>query len=306
MPPEKLVLLKSRSQRLAEMLIIPAVMLPVGPILRVFLGTSYSFFYGAVAALVLTMVVTALCTQWAIRHGEWVTKVERLHRLVEEAATSRWSNAAAMMMGVALILIALFLTMDPIDRFGADIGGAPNTLALIAVLSLMAGVPSLFSRRQQPKSVVTENASPGDTYWQELRRRLPWTYLAYALGAATGTAIGLQFQGPAQLLASLVGSLVPALLLQQLFFLWKSPAKLNPTIFDAKLGRQLVAGMLLWGVPFGILFSVVWALDSIDRPAHMALGIAITMAISIPGGLFFGASIYLVKRLENPEQSRRD
>src|SRR5258705_9036519 len=93
MTPEKLVLLKSRSQRLAEMIILPAVLLPIGPAMRLLLGDRYSVPYGLLAYFPLILIVSVLSTRWAAwRGGEWVSKAERLRRLREEAANSQWSS----------------------------------------------------------------------------------------------------------------------------------------------------------------------------------------------------------------------
>jgi hypothetical protein len=85
MSTDQLVLLKSRSQRLAEMFIVPIATLLVGPILRALLGDRYEIFYGLAAIALISVAITRVISKWSARHGgEWVTKAERLQRLLAE------------------------------------------------------------------------------------------------------------------------------------------------------------------------------------------------------------------------------
>jgi hypothetical protein len=202
MPPEKLVLLKPRAQRLADMIWIPLVVLPAGPAIRALLGERYHFPYGACAILLLQVLLSAASNRWAARHGgRWVTNSERLRCLIAETASrSPWPTAILMTVMVALTLLAVSLALGPLDEVGNMVGATPVQLcALLALLSLVAGGQVVLRWRRASRLVVAEQAPPAGYFGSELRRVLPRTYLAWALAAVAGIAVGLELKEFARL-----------------------------------------------------------------------------------------------------------
>jgi hypothetical protein len=307
MPPEKLVLFKSRAQRLVEMIVMPTVLLPVGPVMRPLLGDGYSVFYGLLALVPPIVVVCMLSNKLATRFGgEWLTQPERLRRLIAETAVApRWQNALAMMAMSALMLLGFFLIVDPLDHFGSSIGGAPLALGILAVMSVLAGGQALFAQRQLSRADVREEEQPVDHYWCELRRILPWTYLACALGVITGVALGLQFDDSMRFGVFVGTFLVVSSILRQLFLSRSASKQLYPTALDAGLRSKLLLGLLGWGVPMGMMFSGMMILMVKDMPGIIVIGmIGVAIVLSALGGLAFGAYMHLVRRLVDPQQDR--
>jgi hypothetical protein len=58
-----------------------------------------------------------------------------------------------------------------------------------------------------------------------------------------------------------------------------------------------MAGVLLWGVPMGMMFSAGMVLDSMELPAQMALKVAAVLVVSLIGGAVFGVLIHVMLRL---------
>lgn len=133
MSTDQLVLFKSRTQRLAEMFIFPIAALLVGPILRALLGKRYEIFYGLAAIMLISLAITRVSSQWGARHGgEWVTKAERLQRLLAETTQRPWLNALTTTAMLALTLLSLLLVIDPLDRLGESYGGPIATIVVVA------------------------------------------------------------------------------------------------------------------------------------------------------------------------------
>lgn len=307
MPPEKLVLLKSRAQRLVEMIVMPVVLLPVGPVMRALLGERYSIFYGLFAIFPLTFLIIMLSNRLATRFGgEWLTQPERLRRLIAEtAATPRWQNALAMMAMTPLTLVSLFLIIEPLDDFGSSIGGAPLALGILALMSALAGGQALLALRRLTWSEITKEEQSVDYCWSELRRILPRTYLAFAIGTIAGVALGLQFQDSMRFGVFVAAFLVVSSVLRQLFLDRSASKQFYPVFPDAGLRPQLLLGLLGWGVPMGMMFSGMTILMAKGTPGFIVIGmIGIAIVVSALGGLAFGAYMYLVRRIADPQQDR--
>ena len=196
MSTDQLVLLKSRSQRLVEMFIFPIVALLVGPMLRALLGNRYEIFYGLAAIVLLGVVFTRVSSQWGARHGgEWVTKAERLQRLLAETTEKPWLNALATTAMLAMTLIGLLLVIDPLDRLGESYGGPIATTFTIAAVSILAGARALFAGFSKKQPVIVDEAPPRGHFWSELRSALPLIYAAYALAAAAALLVAMQMEG---------------------------------------------------------------------------------------------------------------
>src|SRR5262245_62021645 len=106
---EQRVLLETRSQRLATMIVGPMLLLPVGPVMRGVRGEAYDPLYGGAVAFAIVMIAGWVSGQWAVRHGgEWLVPAERLRRVSAEAAEMpRWPLAVAAMAMMALFQFGL-------------------------------------------------------------------------------------------------------------------------------------------------------------------------------------------------------
>ena len=302
MSTDQLVLLKSRSQRMAEMFIVPIAVLLVGPTLRALLGDRYEFVYGLAAIMLIILAIARLSSQWSARHGgEWVTKVERLERLLAETTQRPWRNALATTAMGALTLLGFLLVIDPLDRLGESYGGPIATTLTIAAVSILGGARTLFAAYSKKQPVVVDETPPQGHFWSELRAALPLIYAAYALASVAALLVAMQMERSTQTAAFIVVFIVVS---QLILIIRRRPGqRIYPRSFDANLGRQAVAGILLWGIPMGMMFSTALALDSIGLPAQMglvtriALGAAVAMGVSVIGGAAFGALIYVLLRL---------
>jgi hypothetical protein len=307
MSPEKLVLLKSRAQRLIEMIVMPTVLLPVGPVMRAWLGDEYSISYGLLASFPLIFLTGVLSNRWAVRFGgEWLTQPERLRRLIAEtAAAPPWQNVLATMVMTPLMVLALVLMIEPLGDLGSPIGGAPVALSILAVTSVLAGGQALFARRQLTRSKITEEVQPADRFWSELRRVLPWTYLAYAIGTVSGVMLGLQFDDNVRFGVFVGSFLVVSSVLRNLFLSRLARNQFYPAIVNVGLRPQLLLGLLGWGVPMGMMFSGMTILTAKDTPALIVIAlIAVAIVVSTLGGLAYGAYMYLTRRVLDRQKDR--
>jgi hypothetical protein len=300
MPSEQLVLLKSRTQNLFEMMVMPLAILPLGPAMRGILGDRYSPLHGTVAAILMLLLVCKLSGLWAAqRGGEWVTKPERLRRSIQQSdSISRWKTAGATTAMMALILVAVFLIMAPLDQFASALGGMPVLLGLIAAASALVGVQPLL------RSVVTAERSAADQYRSNLRSALPRIYLAYCMGAVGSTTVALAFQGVERIGVFVVGALAIAKVSQWLLFRNRPPAKLYRAANDS-FGRVVAAGLLLWGIPMGIMSSgmIVLLGSGVLRLRGLLLMVS-AMFLSALGGLVLGALLYVFIRVTDSRPRR--
>lgn len=145
------------------------------------------------------------------------------------------------------------------------------------------------------QTVVVDEAPPQGHFWSELRSALPLIYAAYALASAAALFVAMQLKGSTQTTAFIVVVLGVSQLI--LSVRRRAGRRIYPRSFDASLGRQVLAGVLLWGVPMGMMFSAGMVLDSIGHPAQMALKAAIMLGVSLIGGAVFGVLIYVMLRL---------
>ncbi len=303
MSSDQLVLLKSRGQRLAEMFVVPIAALLVGPILRALLGNTYEIFYGLAAILLIGLVITRVSSQWSARHGgEWVTKAERLERLLAETTQRPWLNALATTVMLALTLLGFLLVIDPLDRLGESYGGPIATTFTIAAVSMLSGARTLYAGYSKKQPVIADDAPPRGHFWSELRAALPLIYTAYALASAAAVLVAMQLKGSIQTAAFIVVFLVVSQLI--LTLRRRAGQRIYPRSFDANLGRQIVAAALLWGVPMGMMFSAGMVLNSMGHPAKMALVIALALGISLIGGAAFGVLIYVLLRLAEARRAQ--
>jgi len=297
MPPDQLVLCKSRRQRLAEMFIMPIAVLPIGPALRTLLGDRYDIFYGFIAIMLATLIMSRLSSQWAARNGgQWVTKAERLRRLVAESAeTPRWRTALTAAAASALSMLGLLLVFEPINHLGEVLGAPSYTFGAVAAIAVLGGLGALRASRSPTQPMIVDEPPPSGHFWTQLRAVLPLTYAAYGLAAVAAYVIAVQVQPGMQTAAFIVTFLIASQL--PLMLLRPKQKRIYPVALDARLGQQVAAGILLWGIPMGMMFSAGMALDSIGRPLEIAIKIAFVLPGSAIAGAAFGLLVYATRRL---------
>jgi hypothetical protein len=296
MSTDQLVLLKSRSQRLAEMFIFSTAALLVGPFLRALLGNRYEVFYGLAAIVLINLAITRVSSQWGARHGgEWVTKAERLQRLLAETTQRPWLNALMTTATLAMTLLSLLLVIYPLDRLGESYGGPITTTFTVVAISILGGARALLVGYSKKQPVIVDEAPSRGHFWSELRSALPLIYATYALASAAALLVAMQLKGSTQTTAFIVVFLVVSQFI--LTLRRRAGRRIYPRSFDANLGRQVVAGVLLWGIPMGMMFSASMVLDSMGLPALMALKVAAVLGISLIGGAASGVLIHVTLRL---------
>lgn len=302
MSTDQLVLLTSRRQRLAEMFIVPLVILLVGPILRALLGNRYDLFYGLAAIVLICVALTRVSSEWSARHGgEWVTKAERLQRLLAETTRTPWLNALATTAMAAMTLLGLQLIIDPLDRFGESFGGPLATSLAVAAVSLLVGSRALLAGlSKQP--IVVDEAPPRGHFWSELRAALPLIYAAYASASVVALLVATQLDASMQTTAFIVVFIAVSQLI--LTFRRRAGRRIYPRSLDAHLGRQVVAGILLWGIPMGMMFSAGMVLDQTGLPAKMALMVGAVLGISLIAGAAFGVLVYVMLRVAEARRAQ--
>lgn len=92
---------------------------------------------------------------------------------------------------------------------------------------------------------------------------------------------------------------------QFILILRRRPAqRICPRSFDANLGRQVVGGVLLWGIPMGMTLSAGTVLDSMGGPTQMALKVAAVLGISLIGAAVFAVMINVMLRLAEARRAQ--
>lgn len=303
MSTDQLVLLKSRSQRLAEMFIFPIAAILAGPILRALLGGSYEIIYGFAAIALISLAATRLSSQWGARHGgEWVTKAERLQRLLAETTQAPWLNALVTTATLAMTFLSLLLVIDPLDRLGESYGGPIAATSMVAAVSILAGARVLLAGYSKKQPVIVDEAPPQGHFWSELRSALPLVYAACALASVTALLVAMQLRGTMQTPAFMIVLLVVSQLI--LTLRRRAGQRIYPRSFDANLGRQVVAGILLWGIPMAMMFSAAMFLDSMKHPAQLVLKVLVVLGISLIAGAGYGVLIHVMLRLAEAKRSQ--
>ena len=92
MSASKLVLWKTRRQRLADFLIYPLALVPIEPAMRLVLGDAYIPPYGLAFSIIVLLLSVKFSAWLTARGGEWITHAERTQRLIHEAKTSGWGQ----------------------------------------------------------------------------------------------------------------------------------------------------------------------------------------------------------------------
>lgn len=294
---ENLVLFRPRSQRIAEMIVLPSAALAVGPEMRDLLGDGYTSSYGLLAAMLLVFIMAVVARLWASRHGgEWVTSSERQRRLIAEAAaTAPWQDVVPAAAMAALSLLAFALIVGPLADLGGSIGGPLNFLATF-ILIAGVGYRALLVRRALIESEVVDDEPREDDFFSAVRRDLPWSYLACAIGAATGLVISLQLDGVLRFVLFTVAFIVVTGAIHKIRFRDRIPQLIYPWIADSNLATQLLLGSVIWSGPigfavFGIVFLGPW-----ETSFRVQLGLQLGFFTGLLGGCVAGAVIYSVRR----------
>jgi hypothetical protein len=92
MSASKLVLWKTRRQRLADFLIYPLALVPIEPAMRLVLGDAYIPPYGLAFSIIVLLLSVKFSAWMTARGGEWITHAERTQRLIDEAKPSGWGQ----------------------------------------------------------------------------------------------------------------------------------------------------------------------------------------------------------------------
>jgi hypothetical protein len=123
----------------------------------------------------------------------------------------------------------------------------------------------------------------------------------YVLAAVAAYIVASQLRPTMQTLAFIVTFLITSQ--PPLMLLRPKAQRIYPVALDAHLGRQMAAGVLLWGIPMGIMFSAAMALDTIGRPIVMAMMIAIALPVSAAAGAALGVLMYAVCRFSETRKA---
>jgi hypothetical protein len=126
------------------------------------------------------------------------------------------------------------------------------------------------------------------------------------VGAATGIAVGLQFDGFTKVATFIPIYLVLSEILRRWFGDRRGPRRVYATTLDPHLGKQVLASLTLWGVPMAIAFSGITILQTTGRPALLAIMVGVVIIVSAIASALLGAVVYLTRRVELLERDRRE
>jgi hypothetical protein len=133
---------------------------------------------------------------------------------------------------------------------------------------------------------------------------LPRTYLASAIAGVSIVAFGAWFDSIPGVALFLFGYLAAFMFLRWLPFQPPSSARLYPPDFDRKFARDLLSGLVLRGVPIGMMTSAWMTVEAMRAPIRLATAVGFSLLAAAAIGLLLGALTYLTKRLGDPEKSR--
>jgi hypothetical protein len=299
----KRVIFKTSRQRLAEGFLLPATLLPIGPVMRAALDGNYSLLQGGLVMLVILLLFSWGSSRLAPRFGgEWVTPAERLRRYAVEAiATPRWLTAiytAAMVVGT---LFAIILVLSPLAEW-RDRAGIGIVLSLMAALSAFSVFLMLRGRTELREAAVMDGPAPSGYLRREVLRVLPRIYATYFLAAIIATAIALQTP-PAQRWPIFAAAAIIIVVVLRVL----SPGRLMPEKLYAvspTLGERMMTALACGGVLLAILMSGLPILEWWNRPALAATVIACLMTVIAIASLTLGALVHGLARLaERRDQS---
>jgi hypothetical protein len=193
-----------------------------------------------------------------------------------------------------LWMLGMFLVFEPLDHLGETLGGPFYTFGTVAAVSTLGALATLRASRSAAASTIVDEPPPSGHLWTQLRAVLPLTYAAYGLAALAAYLIATQVQPAMQsgafITTFLIGSQLPLMLLRP------KQKRIYPIAIDAHLGNQMAVGVLLWGIPMGIMFSAGMSLDTVGRPIDMAIRIAVVLPLGVVVGAAFGILVYAVRR----------
>lgn len=293
------VLLRSRRQRVIEALLLPALLLPVGPALRLLLGDRYNPMEGIGAALLVLLLMSKLGTMLGPRlGGVFLSPEERMSRLLAEMrATPAWRAVALQTVTVGGMVGAVLLTIGPVDELGGTFGGPGRIAGYLVFLAAIGGLQTLLTRRRLAGAVIVADAPPAGETLRESLRLLPRYYAAWLTGAVVGVLAARQLGEP-RWLTCVVASLSVS---QLLMFLLRSGTAIR-TLYTAQatqsLGRLVIAMIACWGIPMAILMTGMQLAEPDDR-APIWLLLLIAVVIALGGGAAMGVLMRLILGLSD-------
>jgi len=305
---DKLVLWKPLGQRVAESLISPLVVLPVGPVLRMFLGNGYTPAIGFFAVLLLMYLTTLGGRFWARSHGgEWVTAAERLQRLLDETGLiPRWKVALLRLGTYIPLIVGMVLVVQPADAFGTGFGGPAVAAGLILLLSFVGIIPILTGQQKRTAAslVIERNEVPIGQVLAESFRLVPRSYLATLIATVAGFFAGLRIDASVRLAVFIVVTLVGQQFLRQLPFFNKLPKRVHASFGTVGFWIAILYGIVSWGVPFSIMFTGGILVMETGLTVPIVAGIGFMIAVAIAFGAFMGIWVYLINRVGQRRATR--
>jgi hypothetical protein len=296
------VLCKSSRQRLAEKILLPAALLPIGPLTRTAIGDRYSAFYGIAVTSVMLLLLHWISCRLAPRlGGAWMTPSDRLRLYAAELiARPRWLTALSTATMFATILFAFLLLVSPLDQLGDSLGG--TAIILIGVVSACAALQMLKARTALRETTVADGDAPAGYLRHEVLRTLPWTYAAILLATTVGIVIAFLLPPSQRSFIFFATAVIIPFILRVLLIRRLMPSRLyavTPTI-----GDRMMLTPLNWGVPMAIIFSGFTILELWNEPILAAGIIACIWIVIGIGSLALGAlSHWLVRMTEQRGQS---
>jgi len=207
-------------------------------------------------------------------------------------------EAALMTTTVVTGILALGLPID-------DLMGMASFLAVVPVIAVLSGFVRAIQARRNARALASLPDTPASpaarrTAFLKWLGRLPLVYAGTILGVAVGALASLRLQWPLGyavfLICSVAGMSAPYLILRENPLVSVAPNR-EPRVLRG-LVMSVLAGMLGWGVPFGIvmagyfLLPVVLEMLSRTLPVDTPL-LHFAATISIAGGAIFGFIMWL-------------
>lgn len=307
MQQEKLVLFTPRSHRIAQGLIIPFLILPIGPLLQFLQGENYNWGIGFAAFFLSMLVIGWLNSRLAARFGgEWVSEAERVRRLRDEVVSnSKWTMPLTTAFSGAAAVFAVLLMVPPAQQ-SSDWHGILVYYCLPAgLVAIVGGIGNhLYNRKlvsAVPSEAVKPHASPRVS-------SLPIVcyLLACAAACAASLAIAKQFDGNDRRTNVYVVCVAVSMAAIVLISFMKS-GPLTSAAMRPPLRELLLAGLFTYGLPLGFAFAGFEILQESELTAAECLElVADTVLFATFAGVFFGAFLYLFVRISDAKRDRTD
>jgi hypothetical protein len=296
MSTTRLVLLRSRQQRLCESLFLAIFFLTIGELLRAVLGDSYNGIFGFLSMIAVWLLTAKLGAVMAPRFGgKWVSKEELVASvLVAQRAIPLWRGFVRPAVKWCVVNTGLLLLLAPLRQLIGTAVGREELIGCI-IISVVVGVLQVLQlRRILAGARVAAGDPPAGEARAQMLRILPSYYGAWAVGTGVGMLVGWQFGDQRTLVFSAAAMVIPRMIMLML----PSDRRVR-TLYTGPAGtsfvRLLWLGLLFWGVPGVIFVSGIRVVDMHEIPttareAMTILEIALPMSL---GGALYGALWYL-------------